>query len=96
MSQLWVSDTYRRKKAISVLCADHLHPVKKATSRKIVISLVILLQSHAAIAMKVGSLNLLLPYMTMADIFIVGHFSKECPKPRDYSKVKCQNCGESE
>jgi len=24
----------------------------------------------------------------------VGHFSKECPKPRDYSKVQCKNCGE--
>ena len=25
----------------------------------------------------------------------MGHFSKECPKPRDYSKVKCQNCDQS-
>ncbi|MCJ1393302.1 hypothetical protein MMC18_006174 [Xylographa bjoerkii] len=24
----------------------------------------------------------------------MGHFSKECPKPRDYSKVKCTNCDE--
>ncbi|KAI1778261.1 hypothetical protein F4818DRAFT_405361, partial [Hypoxylon cercidicola] len=23
-----------------------------------------------------------------------GHMSKECPKPRDYSRVKCSNCGE--
>ena len=22
-----------------------------------------------------------------------GHMSKECPKPRDYSRVKCSNCG---
>ncbi|KAF2430234.1 hypothetical protein EJ08DRAFT_649798 [Tothia fuscella] len=24
----------------------------------------------------------------------MGHFSKGCPKPRDYSKVQCKNCGE--
>jgi cellular nucleic acid-binding protein len=24
----------------------------------------------------------------------VGHFSKECPKPRDYSRVTCNTCGE--
>ena len=24
----------------------------------------------------------------------VGHMSKECPKPRDYSRVKCNNCGQ--
>ncbi len=26
---------------------------------------------------------------------IAGHFSRDCPKPRDYTRVKCQNCGES-
>lgn len=26
----------------------------------------------------------------------VGHFSKDCPEPRDWSKVKCNTCGESE
>ena len=25
----------------------------------------------------------------------MGHFSKDCPKPRDYSKVKCSNCDQS-
>lgn len=25
----------------------------------------------------------------------VGHFSKECPEPKDWNKVKCSNCGES-
>lgn len=25
----------------------------------------------------------------------MGHFSKDCPLPRDYSKVKCSNCDES-
>lgn len=25
----------------------------------------------------------------------MGHSSRECPKPRDYSKVQCRNCGES-
>lgn len=25
----------------------------------------------------------------------MGHFSKDCPKPRDYSRVTCNNCGES-
>lgn len=25
---------------------------------------------------------------------IVGHTSRECPKPRDYSRVTCTNCGE--
>ena len=24
-----------------------------------------------------------------------GHFTKECPKPRDYSRVKCSNCEQS-
>ncbi|KAI9823156.1 MAG: hypothetical protein M1832_002599 [Thelocarpon impressellum] len=24
-----------------------------------------------------------------------GHFSRDCPKPMDWSKVKCNNCGES-
>jgi cellular nucleic acid-binding protein len=23
-----------------------------------------------------------------------GHGSRECPKPRDYSRVQCRNCGE--
>ncbi|KAL6907096.1 hypothetical protein GGI43DRAFT_396623, partial [Trichoderma evansii] len=23
-----------------------------------------------------------------------GHYSKECPKPRDWSKVQCSNCEE--
>ncbi|KAB5525658.1 hypothetical protein GE09DRAFT_1152125 [Coniochaeta sp. 2T2.1] len=23
-----------------------------------------------------------------------GHGSRDCPKPRDYSRVKCQNCQE--
>lgn len=22
----------------------------------------------------------------------IGHLSKECPKPRDYSRVQCNNC----
>ncbi|OAL02324.1 hypothetical protein IQ06DRAFT_293010 [Phaeosphaeriaceae sp. SRC1lsM3a] len=22
----------------------------------------------------------------------MGHFSRDCPKPRDYSKVQCSNC----
>lgn len=26
----------------------------------------------------------------------VGHMSKGCPKPRDWSRVKCNNCGQSE
>jgi hypothetical protein len=25
-----------------------------------------------------------------------GHSGKECPKPRDMARVKCNNCGESE
>ena len=25
----------------------------------------------------------------------MGHPAKECPKPRDFSRVKCNNCGES-
>lgn len=24
----------------------------------------------------------------------MGHSSRECPKPRDYSKVRCKNCNE--
>jgi hypothetical protein len=24
----------------------------------------------------------------------MGHSSRECPKPRDYSKVQCKNCNE--
>lgn len=24
----------------------------------------------------------------------MGHFSKDCPEPKDWSKVKCNNCGE--
>ena len=24
-----------------------------------------------------------------------GHFTKECPKPRDYSRIKCSNCEQS-
>ena len=25
----------------------------------------------------------------------VGHFSRECPKEKDWSRVQCNNCGES-
>ena len=34
-------------------------------------------------------------YISMdADHDIVGHMSRDCLKPRDWSRVKCQNCGE--
>lgn len=26
---------------------------------------------------------------------LVGHFSRDCPQPKDWSKVKCSQCGES-
>lgn len=30
----------------------------------------------------------------ITNVFTVGHMSRECPKPKDWSRVKCQNCGE--
>lgn len=32
--------------------------------------------------------------MTCRNCDAQGHISKDCPQPRDWSRVKCSNCGE--
>ena len=32
--------------------------------------------------------------LNAADTHLVGHMSRECPEKKDWSRVKCQNCGE--
>lgn len=33
-------------------------------------------------------------YNNFSDV-LVGHMSRGCPKPTDWSRVQCKNCGES-
>ena len=52
--------------------------------------------SSAVTAMKVKAFDV--PSSNQQGILLIyvteGHTGRECPKPRDYSRVTCQNCGE--
>lgn len=50
--------------------------------------------SLAATAIKVST-GLCPLTQTTLTLPIVGHFSKDCPEKKDWSRVKCSNCGES-
>lgn len=49
--------------------------------------------TNVATAMPVGS-SLTRQQVGFANASAVGHLSRECPKPRDYSRVQCRNCQE--
>lgn len=86
-----------------IVTDSNINADPKTTSPAIVISLVTLLLLPAETAKRVSVMHALktFPFYVLETTeltitVLAGHYSRDCDQPKDWSKVQCKNCGESE
>ena len=91
---------YNRSSGIAAGANINADP--KITSLAIVISLGMFPPLHAATAKRVSVLvHVVEDFLSFGETeltttILAGHYSRDCDQPKDWSKVQCRKCGESE
>lgn len=90
---------YNRSPGIAT--GANINAVPKIILLVTVISLVMFPLSHAATAKRVSVVHAMEDFLffggtELTTTILAGHYSRDCDQPKDWSKVQCKNCGESE
>lgn len=90
---------YNRSPGIAA--GANVNAVAKITLLVTVTNLAIFPPSHAATAKRVSVVHAMEGFLffgktELTTIILAGHYSRDCDQPKDWSKVQCKNCGESE
>lgn len=88
-----------------IVAGSNINADLKTISPAIVISLVTFPLLPAETAKRVSVMHILKTFYSLAVMYceteltstvLAGHYSRDCDQPKDWSKVQCKNCGESE